>query len=102
MALLGDAAHPFTPHQGQGAGVAIEDAASLAVLLPQDVPTEEIPERLKLYEKIRMDRAHSIQDFSRMAGMDIRDPVKFDSKYIFGMRGIQKSTYKDSSKVHEL
>ena len=33
LGLLGDSAHPFLPHQGQGAGIAIEDAASLAVVL---------------------------------------------------------------------
>jgi len=88
LALLGDAAHPFTPHQGQGAGVAIEDAASLSVLLPQDTPVEEIPERLRLYEKIRMERAHRIQDFSRVMGLDVIDEAKFDmqkhTNYNFG------------------
>lgn len=78
--MLGDASHPFTPHQGQGAGVAIEDAASLAVLLPYDVPVAEIPERLRLYEQIRMERAHRIQDFSRVMGLDVRDDAKFDSE----------------------
>ncbi|KAL5603719.1 hypothetical protein FOVSG1_006469 [Fusarium oxysporum f. sp. vasinfectum] len=29
IALLGDAAHPFLPYQGQGGGVAIEDAATI-------------------------------------------------------------------------
>ncbi|VZH94270.1 unnamed protein product [Fusarium fujikuroi] len=55
LTLLGDAAHPFLPRiinqvlsdQGQGAGVAIEDAASLAVVLPPGTSPEEVPERLR-------------------------------------------------------
>lgn len=70
LALIGDAAHPFTPHQGQGAGMAIEDGASLAVMLPLGTRREEIPERLQLYNQARYDRAHMIQNFSRIVGQD--------------------------------
>ncbi|EON67986.1 hypothetical protein W97_07132 [Coniosporium apollinis CBS 100218] len=78
LALLGDAAHPFLPHQGQGGAVAIEDAASLAVVLGAGTPREEIPDRLKLYERIRYDRANRIQDFSRLMGADLDKKVKLD------------------------
>ncbi|KAH9909374.1 hypothetical protein F4778DRAFT_768240 [Xylariomycetidae sp. FL2044] len=70
LVLLGDAAHPFTPHQGQGAGQAMEDAAALATVLPKGTSPSNILERLKLYEKIRYDRAHTIQEYSRQAGKD--------------------------------
>ncbi|ROV99928.1 hypothetical protein VMCG_06182 [Cytospora schulzeri] len=70
LALLGDAAHPFTPHQGQGAGQAIEDAAALSVVLPKGTSPEAVHERLELYEKIRYTRAHHIQEYSRQAGKD--------------------------------
>ncbi|KAF5252001.1 hypothetical protein FANTH_2955 [Fusarium anthophilum] len=73
LTLLGDAAHPFLPHQGQGAGVAIEDAASLAVVLPAGTSPEEVPERLRLYQEFRYDRANRIQEFSRQAGKDKPD-----------------------------
>ncbi|OJJ47364.1 hypothetical protein ASPZODRAFT_166563 [Penicilliopsis zonata CBS 506.65] len=73
LALLGDAAHPFLPHQGQGGGVAIEDAASLAVVLPADVSAEEVPARLALYDEIRHGRATRIQQYSRLAGQDRAD-----------------------------
>lgn len=80
LALLGDAAHPFLPHQGQGAGVAIEDAAALAVVLPFGLTFEEVPERLKLYELIRKERADRIQQHSRLAGEDLTEKQKTDSK----------------------
>ncbi|KFY55167.1 hypothetical protein V496_07067 [Pseudogymnoascus sp. VKM F-4515 (FW-2607)] len=73
LAVLGDAAHPFLPHQGQGAGIALEDGATLSVVLPLGTQPEEIPERLKLYEKIRYERANNIQDYSRQAGIDCVD-----------------------------
>ncbi|KAI8286063.1 hypothetical protein K4K60_000757 [Colletotrichum sp. SAR11_57] len=70
LALLGDAAHPFTPHQGQGAGQAMEDGAALAVVLPKGTSPEDVPERLRLYQQIRLTRAHAIQEYSRQAGKD--------------------------------
>ncbi|KAJ4326782.1 hypothetical protein N0V84_002801 [Fusarium piperis] len=73
LALLGDAAHPFTPYQGQGANQAIEDAATMAVVLPYNTCPADVPERLKLYEKIRYERAHKIQGDSRRAGSDWKD-----------------------------
>lgn len=98
LALLGDAAHPFTPRkcyisftsfhlsrplthlrfqdQGQGAVQAIEDAASLSVVLPRGTHPEAVPERLRLYEEIRSKRAHSIQAYSREAGRDLEDDEK--------------------------
>lgn len=82
LALLGDAAHPFTPHQGQGAGVAMEDAASLSVVLPKGTKPEEVADRLKLYEQIRMERAHRIQHFSRLIGQDLDQWEKFDSEFL--------------------
>ena len=59
--------------QGQGGGVALEDAVALAIVLSPDSTPEEIPERLKLYEKIRYERANAIQEFSRQAGADVVD-----------------------------
>lgn len=71
LVLIGDAAHPFLPHQGQGAAVAIEDAAALAVVLPLDTTISEITDRLALYNEIRYKRATKIQSFSRLVGKDL-------------------------------
>ncbi|KAF2113756.1 hypothetical protein BDV96DRAFT_601233 [Lophiotrema nucula] len=78
LVLIGDAAHPFTPHQGQGAGQAIEDAASLAIVLPLGTPVAEVSERLKLYEKCRYERASRIQEYSRQSGKDLGDGPPLD------------------------
>ncbi|KAF2632873.1 FAD/NAD(P)-binding domain-containing protein [Macroventuria anomochaeta] len=88
LVLIGDAAHPFTPHQGQGAGQAIEDAASLAVMLQKGTPLSVITDRLKLYQKCRFERASYIQEISRIAGMDLGSGPPLDSSrftaYNFG------------------
>ncbi|EOA83036.1 uncharacterized protein SETTUDRAFT_156683 [Exserohilum turcica Et28A] len=98
LALLGDSAHPFLPHQGQGAGVAIEDAASLAVLLPSGIKPEDISERLELYQRIRKDRADRIQEHSRLAGADLNDKTAEDmsrfTNYNFGHDEWDNSTQK--------
>ncbi|KAH6964682.1 hypothetical protein DER45DRAFT_602178 [Fusarium avenaceum] len=71
VALLGDAAHPFLPFQGQGGGVAIEDSASICALFPRNTKKEEVTERLALYERIRDERAHRIQAGTRSLGADL-------------------------------
>ena len=76
LALLGDAAHPFLPHQGQGGAQAIEDAVSLGVLLERGLKPEEVPERLKLFEQIRKGRAEHIQEITRLAGKDLKPGEK--------------------------
>ena len=89
LALLGDAAHPFLPDQGQGGAQAIEDAASLTAMLPPNTRKEEIPERLKLYQKARKERADIIQQYTRLAGGDLKpDGLPFEmmkfTNYNFG------------------
>lgn len=81
LALLGDAAHPFLPHQGQGAGVAMEDAATLITVLEKSARREDVPARLKLYEQIRFERANRIQEYSRLAGRDLKNDTKMNSKF---------------------
>jgi 2-polyprenyl-6-methoxyphenol hydroxylase-like FAD-dependent oxidoreductase len=53
--------------------MAIEDGATLAVILSAGTLVEDIPERLSLYEHIRYERANKIQEFSRQAGKDFVD-----------------------------
>jgi salicylate hydroxylase len=63
VALLGDAAHPMLPFYAQGAGQAIEDAATIAICLatgPWDPPAA-----LARYEQLRRPRATRVQEASR-------------------------------------
>lgn len=73
LALIGDAAHPFLPHQGQGGAMAMEDAVALGVVLEKGLTSDEVPERLQLYNSIRYDRACRIQENTRLTGLDVPD-----------------------------
>jgi 6-hydroxynicotinate 3-monooxygenase len=63
IVLLGDACHPMLPFLGQGAAMAIEDAAMLTRCLLAAPKDHE--RALHLYELNRKDRTASIQDASR-------------------------------------
>ncbi|MGW4098276.1 FAD-dependent monooxygenase [Mycobacterium sp. NPDC004974] len=67
ITLLGDSAHAVTPHLGQGANQAIEDAMTLAVVL-HDAQPGELGTRLRHYEDLRMDRTRHVRRQARAAG----------------------------------
>jgi 2-polyprenyl-6-methoxyphenol hydroxylase-like FAD-dependent oxidoreductase len=69
--------------QAQGGAAAIEDAMSLSAVLPFGTQPADVPERLHLYEKIRYERAHAIQQFTRLAGRDLdqQEGGKLDSMF---------------------
>ncbi|KIL92376.1 3-hydroxybenzoate 6-hydroxylase 1 [Fusarium avenaceum] len=64
--LIGDAAHPMLPHQGQGGGQSFEDAAALGILFPADITLEDIPRRLELYNQLRYTRAVTVMFMSKV------------------------------------
>ena len=66
VALLGDASHPMLPFLAQGAGMAIEDAATLAACLSQQ--PEKPARALRLYEKQRRRRTERAQKTARQQG----------------------------------
>lgn len=65
--LLGDAAHALTPNIGQGAGMAMEDAAVLAEELASGA---EIEHALGHYAKRRKPRVETVMRISREVGED--------------------------------
>lgn len=69
VALLGDAAHSFLPHQGQGGAQAIEDGVALATVFPLGIRTNDVPEFLSIYEEARVERANTIQSFTRQQAL---------------------------------
>ncbi|KAJ5209483.1 hypothetical protein N7449_003862 [Penicillium cf. viridicatum] len=65
LALIGDAAHPMLPHQGQGAAQAFEDAAALAGVLTANTTPEKLSQRLDLYNKLRYSHSVTVMMMSR-------------------------------------
>ena len=53
--LLGDACHPMKPHMGQGAAMAMEDAAVLARCI-EHYGAEDLTSAFHLYEARRFER----------------------------------------------
>ncbi|ODQ50934.1 FAD/NAD(P)-binding domain-containing protein [Saitoella complicata NRRL Y-17804] len=60
-ALVGDACHPMLPYVAQGAAQAVEDAAVLSTCLNLIEKKVDIPDALKVYERLRLPRASAIQ-----------------------------------------
>ena len=65
--LLGDAAHAPLPHQGQGAGLAIEDAYAFGALLAE-AGLKDHGLVFEAFENLRRRRAWQVQAYSRVAG----------------------------------
>ncbi|KAL4757336.1 uncharacterized protein BDW70DRAFT_153410 [Aspergillus foveolatus] len=66
LAVIGDAAHPMLPHQGQGAAQAFEDAAALAGVMTADTTVDQISRRLELYNELRYAHAVTVMVMSRI------------------------------------
>jgi len=67
VALLGDAVHAMTPNIGQGAGMAMEDAAVLADELSK---SRDVEVAMKNYVERRRRRVATIMHVSRAVGTD--------------------------------
>lgn len=65
VVLIGDAAHTTTPHAGQGAGIAIEDAIVLAEELQAN---EELPTALNKFMARRYERCRQVVEGSIQIG----------------------------------
>ncbi|KAL2218407.1 putative monooxygenase [Thermoascus aurantiacus ATCC 26904] len=70
VALVGDACHPTLPHLAQGAAQAIEDASVIGVVLSRlpDCSPESINKALRVYEKIRKERAETLVEMAAASG----------------------------------
>ncbi|KAK0609583.1 hypothetical protein B0T17DRAFT_546610 [Bombardia bombarda] len=63
MVIIGDAAHPMLPHQGQGGAQGIEDGIALGIIL-SGASADQVEERLAIFDKVRRPRASAIQVLS--------------------------------------
>ena len=68
ICLLGDAAHASTPHQGAGAGMALEDALVLSHLLGQVDDGNNLEKAFQAYDETRRLRTQKLVTTSREAG----------------------------------
>ena len=70
IAILGDAAHASTPHQGAGAGQAIEDALIMSEVLSDAHIrwSSDIPRAFQAYDMVRRPRSQRVVASSRAAG----------------------------------
>jgi 2-polyprenyl-6-methoxyphenol hydroxylase-like FAD-dependent oxidoreductase len=62
--LIGDAGHPMLPTHGQGAAMAIEDAAALEAIFSPNARKDEVQKRLEVYQKARLLRSMITQVLS--------------------------------------
>jgi 2-polyprenyl-6-methoxyphenol hydroxylase-like FAD-dependent oxidoreductase len=98
LVLLGDAAHPTTPFMGQGASMAIEDAATLVKELSVSAPFDDdssIELALRRYELRRAETANTTVLKSRGNGESykVTSPVKIAARNTV-MRALPKSRWR--------
>ncbi|KAM0755661.1 FAD/NAD(P)-binding domain-containing protein [Meredithblackwellia eburnea MCA 4105] len=77
VCLIGDAAHASLPHQGAGAGQALEDGVVLAELLSHpSINRETIPRAMDAYNYFRRDRSTRVKTTSNELGviMEFKSP----------------------------
>lgn len=80
IVLLGDAAHAMTPDLGQGAGQAIEDAATLVLLLRGKRTNADIDAALHEYDRLRRGRSQRMARKSRRMGTIAHSGSPFRAK----------------------
>lgn len=74
VALVGDAAHALLPHAAQGAGMAIEDAASLAEFVGHLRSREDLPKVMSAWSQFRQARVDHLRNISRGNAVDMTLP----------------------------
>ncbi|PVH82774.1 FAD/NAD(P)-binding domain-containing protein [Cadophora sp. DSE1049] len=74
--LIGDAAHPNLPFNGQGGNQALEDCAVLQELFTDISSNDAILEKMKLFNMIRLKRASRIQISSGVPGSQVNNLSK--------------------------
>ena len=75
VCLIGDAAHPTSPHVGQGASMALEDSITLAKCLRDIKNTQQA---FAKFQSLRKKRTEKMIKFSRLSGesLHLTNPIK--------------------------
>lgn len=74
VALVGDAAHALLPHAAQGAGMAIEDTASLAEFLGYLESKEDLAKVMSAWSRFRQARVEHLRSISCGNAVDMTLP----------------------------
>ena len=69
LVMMGDAAHAMVPYMSQGAAMAVEDGAALAVALNHVTSLDELPFALRAFQTERLKRSGDMQDASNVNGI---------------------------------
>ncbi|KAL8288154.1 hypothetical protein RB597_000310 [Gaeumannomyces tritici] len=88
MLLVGDAAHPMLPFQGQGGAQAIEDGVALGIAMVGAAP-ESVGARLAVFEAVRRSRASALQVLSN-AGQDEAHKVAAEAACYIPIEAVPK------------
>ncbi|KAH8691269.1 hypothetical protein BGW36DRAFT_419792 [Talaromyces proteolyticus] len=100
VCLIGDAAHPMLPHQGQGGGQAIEDGVSLGVLFPKGTTPDQVFLALRLFQQVRYSRASRIEELSRTEGVGKGQlKPKQIHDYVYGHNVVEYAKHTRSSEL---
>jgi salicylate hydroxylase len=68
LVIFGDAAHAMLPYMSQGAAMAVEDGAALAVALNRVSSLEDLSFALRIFEQERIKRSGDMQNASTVNG----------------------------------
>lgn len=101
LVLIGDAAHATTPNMGQGACMAIEDAAILASCLENNPKPIQA---FKLFEKKRLSRTHRIVQDSWRLGIiaQLENPLLMTLRNTFFRMIPRKVTQKQIETLYQV
>ncbi|KAM3515598.1 hypothetical protein MY11210_000776 [Beauveria gryllotalpidicola] len=75
LVLVGDAAHPMLPHQGQGGAQSIEDGLVLGISMLGARSRNDIESRFSIYQDVRRNRVSVIQILSNI-GQDLAQQLE--------------------------
>lgn len=99
--LIGDAAHATTPNMGQGACMAIEDAAILASCLEKN---PDPVQAFQVFEKRRLSRTHKIVNDSHRLGViaQLENPLLMGLRNSFFRLIPKKATQKQLETLYQV
>lgn len=94
--LIGDAAHLMLPTHGQGAAMALEDAAALGTLLRQVESAADLSAKLTAFDRLRLPRVGAVQTMSnKMMGPPDKMISEIKRYYNGAIPGPQAKTFSE-------